>query len=440
MARGLEQPLRGNGLLQHGCGELAHERAALDVAEEGRGREEPPLRMPPSDQRFDPNGPPRGQRGLRLEEEEKLVLLHGSSEFEQRPHMLRTDDGRHLRQGVRDELPSEGSPGEALFGHSCFVPIVTSSQPNPGVRHRDFGTVPAAPCRLSPAGMASSDVHLRSLKHYRGAVESLEVRSSSRGTGRWSDAVRALPAVAAREGSSRSNRRRLSLLTSASERTVLLGMIGHDLRGPLATISGLANALASRDVDSRELREDLELLAAEAARALQLTTDIVRLAEVEGRPLRREELDVREVICGVVARVEAERPAGDLDIDVDPECFVFADRVAIEQVLQNLFANALRHADAREPRVRLGCRCDVDVVELYVEDNGAGFPPGRERELLEPFRSGLGSSSVSPRSNAGLGLAIASTLAARSGGEIRIGRSLLGGAEVVIRLAQRPRS
>jgi signal transduction histidine kinase len=126
-------------------------------------------------------------------------------------------------------------------------------------------------------------------------------------------------------------------------------------------------------------------------------------------------------------RAEAEGRVLVLDADDDP--IIEADRVRLEQALENLLENALRHGDGV---VTLSAVIAHGAVELHVRDQGSGFASEFLSRAFERFtraeesRSGHG---------AGLGLAIVQTIAQAHRGHATAANHPEGGADVAIRLA-----
>jgi signal transduction histidine kinase len=108
---------------------------------------------------------------------------------------------------------------------------------------------------------------------------------------------------------------------------------------------------------------------------------------------------------------------------------VEGDRVRLEQALSNLVENALRHGGGA---IRLAAREHRDLVELHVQDEGAGFPPGFAEEAFQRFTRGQGARDGA---GAGLGLAIVQAIAAAHGGRAAAGAG--PGADVWVTLPSR---
>lgn len=109
---------------------------------------------------------------------------------------------------------------------------------------------------------------------------------------------------------------------------------------------------------------------------------------------------------------------------------VVFDPAAMERLINNLLANALRHARSL---VQITVRCDGEQVELCVEDDGPGVPEVECEAVFNPFYR-LDESRERGTGGSGLGLAIVRRIAERHEGVVSCDKSILGGARFCVRL------
>lgn len=202
-------------------------------------------------------------------------------------------------------------------------------------------------------------------------------------------------------------------------RAALFGSVSHDLRTPLATISGAANTL-SADGDTlgaAERRELAALIAGEAGRLTRLMRNLLELARLESAalPLRGEPHALEEVVGAALTRLEGPLGQRPLELDLPDDLPPLPlDAVLFEQVLINLLENALRYTPADSP-LRIGARADDAGVTLSVADRGPGIPPGDEERVFDKFYRAPGAGGDG---GVGLGLAICRAIVAAHGGRI----------------------
>ena len=220
-----------------------------------------------------------------------------------------------------------------------------------------------------------------------------------------------------------------------SERGTYVASVSHDLRNPLTLIRAYAFALRRGEGSDARLAR-LETIEHEVDRVSTMVDDLRMIGRMHGlaRTLEPEVFDLGGLIDSVAARQGPLLAARGLSLVVavprEPIA-VRADVARIEQVLQNLTENALRHAGTGG-QIRIEIVRVDGAVELAVEDSGAGFR-GDGAALFAP-----GAQGTNPGER-GLGLAICQAIADGHGGQLaaRHGETL-GGARFVLRLPLRP--
>jgi two-component system sensor histidine kinase BaeS len=211
------------------------------------------------------------------------------------------------------------------------------------------------------------------------------------------------------------------------ERQFLLS-VSHDLRTPLTSIRGFADALAEgKDPDPAHAAG---VISAEARRLERLVGDLLELAKLDAR---RFSLDVRATDLAEVVADTAEgfRPAADaagvaLTVDTDDTSTpAAADPDRLAQVMANLVENALKFAAGAISVGSAG-------VTAWVDDDGPGIPDDDLPHVFEPFWQS--SRAPARQVGTGLGLAIVAELVAAMGGTVQAERLAAGGTRVRVTL------
>jgi two-component system sensor histidine kinase KdpD len=226
-----------------------------------------------------------------------------------------------------------------------------------------------------------------------------------------------------------------SLMLRESERlyTALLNSISHELRTPIATISGSAGLLeAHTNGDSRVRGELIRSIQGAANRLNRLVANLLDMSRLDaGRlQLKLDWCDVGEVIGVAVGRVEEcllQRP---LEIDAPPDLpLVQMDFVLMEQVLVNLLDNACSYSPPGTP-VTIEARLARGKLVIAVTDSGKGIPPEDLERVFDKFFRVPGTAT----GGTGLGLSICRGLVEAHGGTLHAENVPGGGARFVITL------
>ncbi len=214
-----------------------------------------------------------------------------------------------------------------------------------------------------------------------------------------------------------------------SLRNTLLASISHDLRTPLAIITGAASTLVRHGatLDSptqRGLAASIEEQAREMSNLISNVLDLMRLES--GRiDLQRESHSVEDLVGTALDRLDARLQRHPVEIDLPAELpQVHVDPTLVTQALTNLLDNAAKYTPP-QTRIRIAAVADGRMVRIVVEDEGPGLPAGDPRLLFEKFQRGRDESAVV---GAGLGLAICRAIVTAHGGEISAGPGARGGA------------
>jgi K+-sensing histidine kinase KdpD len=210
-------------------------------------------------------------------------------------------------------------------------------------------------------------------------------------------------------------------------KNMFLDAVSHELRTPLAAVLGIALTLGRPEIDlsdpeERDLINRLQTNARKLERLLSDLLDLDRLVRGIVEPNRRP-TDVGALVRGVVEA--AELPGGH-EVTVQADALVLpVDAAKVERIVENLLANAARHApDATG--IWVGATAVDGGVLITVEDNGPGVPPELRAAVFEPFRQGPDRSQHSP--GVGIGLSLVARFAEIHGGRAWVEDRPGGGA------------
>lgn len=211
----------------------------------------------------------------------------------------------------------------------------------------------------------------------------------------------------------------LALLKAETEtlRNTLLSSVSHDLRTPLAAITGAATALLQRDIalDQQGRQELVKTIYEEAVHLNEIIRNVLDMTRLETRAIRvKKEWQSIEEIVGVVLNRLSDKIAGrDLHVDIPADLpLVPFDPLLIEQVLMNLLDNAVKYTPM-DTLLELKAEVRRDSVLVEVTDRGPGIPKGDEERIFEKFVRGSATGG-----GIGLGLTICHAIINAHGGRI----------------------
>ncbi len=230
--------------------------------------------------------------------------------------------------------------------------------------------------------------------------------------------------------------RQAQLLQEAEKlQAALLNSISHDLRTPLASITGSLSSLRDDDaVLDGAVRADLiETAWEEAARLNRLVGNLLDMTRLEAGALRlkREPADIQDLIGVALARLDERLLDRPVHVDVPPDLpLVPLDFVLLVQVLVNLLDNALKYSPAGTPIV-IKARQVEREVEISIVDAGPGLPAAELERVFDKFyrlqRPGQAGGT-------GLGLSISRGFVEAHGGRVWAGNRAEGGLVVTVAL------
>jgi two-component system sensor histidine kinase KdpD len=219
-------------------------------------------------------------------------------------------------------------------------------------------------------------------------------------------------------------------------RTALLSSLSHDLKTPLAAITGAITALRqSPDLYDAEAREELTaMIQDEAERMTSFVTNLLDMMRLEagGIPLTLEPVDVGEVVATALQRTASVLAEHKVAVELAPDLpMLNLDAVLFEQVLVNLLDNAAKYTTPSSTITISGHQQKGGGIAIRVMDEGPGLPTeSLERVFGKFYRARQGDRQ---RAGTGLGLAICRGFVEALGGSITAGnRQNRSGAEFTV--------
>jgi two-component system sensor histidine kinase KdpD len=200
-------------------------------------------------------------------------------------------------------------------------------------------------------------------------------------------------------------------------RSSLLSSVSHDLRTPLAVITGAAGTLLEKPeaLSAPTRRELVQTILEESERLSRLIRNLLDMTRLESGAihLKKEWLPLDELVGAALTRLEKRFADRDLRATLPADLpLVPCDAILVEQALSNLLENALKYG--ADP-IEISARTQDEFVVLEVADRGPGIPPGEEQRVFEKFHR---AAREGQSGGVGLGLAICRAIATAHGGRI----------------------
>jgi two-component system OmpR family sensor kinase len=221
-----------------------------------------------------------------------------------------------------------------------------------------------------------------------------------------------------------------------------LSDVSHELRTPLFGITGSTELYRMGALPERtDVDEAMRRIGHEAARLTALTEDLLMLAQLDEAPegqLDRAPMDLRTLANDARHDLRALDPSRPVELtgpDGGPPgpAPVDGDEARLRQVVTNLVGNAAAHTPPGTP-VRIGVGTVDGRAVLDVADEGPGMAAAQADRVFDRFYRADRSRSRSDGTNAGLGLAIARSLARAHGGDVELTTALGDGARFRVTL------
>lgn len=273
------------------------------------------------------------------------------------------------------------------------------------------------------------------------AVETVNLESESQLPTRVRDGVTSKDSEAAQLG--RSLNRALEHVESSlklreeseAQLRQFVADASHELRTPVAAISGYAQLLARQNL-GEQAGDAVGRIERESQRLADLVSDLILLARLDaGQNAQVEEVPIAGVIVETFTNMRITYPEHNWELEFAKdlaEVMVTGSESSLTQILSNLLANAAQHTSAGTKIQVSACLVAGDKVQIQVADNGPGIDPRIADTLFNRFVRA--DTARTPGESSGLGLAIVKTLTEALGGNIEAENRAPSGAVFTLTL------
>jgi signal transduction histidine kinase len=230
------------------------------------------------------------------------------------------------------------------------------------------------------------------------------------------------------------------LITKYNNQREFVSLAAHELRSPIMPILGILELLEYEfeESDKKEIklqREHFERLARNTKRLERLASEILDVTKIDDQSLRlnKEYFNLKETVLDLIQdhkrqleksnasmkllyefKIEEEEEIPARQDDSSPNIFINADKIRINQVIDNLLTNAIKFTEEGTVSISITCKRGknhTDTIIVRIKDNGTGIHPEILPRLFSKFvtRSNMGT---------GLGLFISKNIVEAHGGKI----------------------
>lgn len=192
--------------------------------------------------------------------------------------------------------------------------------------------------------------------------------------------------------------------------------VSHDLRSPLVTVKGFLGML-EKDIQNNQaerIRNDFQRISSATDQMQTLLTDLLELSRI-GRVVNpSEDIDLSQLAREALIPIESQVRDRNIQVHIADLPPVYADRVRMREVMQNLIENAAKYMGSQpDPVIEIGAREQHDQPVFYVRDNGIGIDPQYHTRIFGLFEK------LDPSvEGTGIGLAIVKRIIELHGGQI----------------------
>jgi signal transduction histidine kinase/DNA-binding response OmpR family regulator len=200
-----------------------------------------------------------------------------------------------------------------------------------------------------------------------------------------------------------------------------LATLSHELRNPLAPMRAALHMLRAGNIDAPKAKSLVQTMDRQVAQMTRLVEDLLDISRITrgAIELRRETLEVGAEIRNAIESCQGQLEVGGHEVVIDlPDepLHVVADRVRLQQILENLILNAAKYTN-HGGRIEVSASSTISEAVIRVKDNGIGIAPDKLSQVWELFVQ-VDESPERIRKGLGIGLALVRDLVRRHGGSV----------------------
>lgn len=220
------------------------------------------------------------------------------------------------------------------------------------------------------------------------------------------------------------------LVKANSELDTFVYRVSHDLRAPISSMLGLIE-LSLVEPDCTNIHEYMRLQKHSLEKLDSFIMDILDYSRNARREIAPEEINLEAMIRDICTNFVPTGKNVSLEINIRHEAPLWADRVRLSMILNNLISNAYKFVNHRQEQSQIMINGAVDLasLQLSIADNGIGINQKYQQKVFNMFFR-----ATDHKPGSGLGLYIAKEAVEKMGGIIDIESGLGEGTEITLRI------
>lgn len=219
--------------------------------------------------------------------------------------------------------------------------------------------------------------------------------------------------------------------TFHGQQKVFFQNASHELKTPLMSIQGYAEAIKDGIVEGAEKDESLDIIIAESQRLKKIVEEMILLTKLEDEqePFDFSDASIEEILRGSMRSLSSLFDMHDVEINlrIDDKGYGKFDVDKLTRGFINILGNCARYA---KQTINVKVNAIADIIYVEISDDGDGFQPGEAEKVFERFYKGS-------KGGSGIGLALTKTIIERHNGEVWAEDNPAGGAVFKIKIHQK---
>jgi signal transduction histidine kinase len=209
----------------------------------------------------------------------------------------------------------------------------------------------------------------------------------------------------------------------------LAGGLGHELRNPMGVIKNTVYFLNMiLEKPGPQVKESLEILGKEVENSERIITSLLDFAR--SRPPQRQEVDMNEILRGVLAGINTPGNIQVVNQDAESLPLIMADPDQLAQIYGNMIRNAVQAMPEGGRLIIKSESSDPGWVTVSIADTGVGIPEENLAKIFEPL-------FTTKAKGIGLGMALIKTLVRGHGGSVEVQSEVGKGSTFTVKLPAR---